>query len=58
MQLGYDGDATPILFLPEWGARGLGFPERGTRLDRDRVTKLDRLLVAQAADAPRDAWVH
>lgn len=58
VQLGYDGEATPILFLPEWTAKGLGFPERGTRLDRDRVTKLERLAVAQAADAPRDAWVH
>ncbi|MCA2977094.1 MAG: hypothetical protein INH41_24875 [Myxococcaceae bacterium] len=58
VQLGYDGEATPILFLPEWTARGLGFPERGTRLDPSRVQQLGRLLVAQAADAPRDAWLH
>lgn len=58
VQLGYDGEANAILFLPEWGARGLGFPERGTRLDRDRIGKLDRLQVAQNADAPKDAWLH
>ena len=58
VQLGYDGEANAILFLPEWGAKGMGFPERGTRLDRDRVSKLERLLVAQNADAPKDAWMH
>lgn len=58
VQLGYDGEANAILFLPEWTSRGLGFPERGTRLDRDRVSKLTRLAVAQGADAPKDALVH
>lgn len=58
VQLGYDGEANAILFLPEWSARGLGFPERGSRLDRDRVSKLEKLSVAQTADAPRDAWMH
>jgi len=56
--LSYDGEATPILFIPEWTAKGLGFPERGTRLDPSRVSRLDRLAVAQGADAPKDAWVH
>ncbi len=58
VQLGYDGEATPILFIPEWTARGLTFPERGTRLDRDRVASLSRLSVAQGVDAPKDSWVH
>jgi hypothetical protein len=58
VQLGYDGEGTPILFIPEWTAKGLGFPERGTRLDPSRVQRLERLQVAQAADAPKDAWLH
>lgn len=58
VQLGYDGEATPILFIPEWTAKGLGFPERGTRLDPDRVQRLERLLVAQAPDAPKEPWLH
>jgi hypothetical protein len=58
VQLGYDAEANAILFIPEWTARGLGFPERGTRIERERVEKLEVLMVARAADAPRDAWVH
>ena len=48
VQLGYDGRATPILFVPEWTARGLYFPERGQALDRDRLNKLVPLVVAES----------
>lgn len=58
VQLGYDGEANAILFVPEWTARGLSFPERGTRIDADRIASLQVLSVAQGPDAPRDAWVH
>lgn len=58
VQLGYDGEATPILFVPEWTARGLAFPERGTRLEAAGLTKLDRLTVAEAKDAPKSELVH
>jgi hypothetical protein len=58
VQLGYDGEATPILFVPEWSERGLGFPTRGTRLDRDRLQKMSWLKVAQGPDAPRDTMMH
>lgn len=58
VQLGYDGEATPILFVPEWTAKGLGFPERGTRLEKDRFGKLEPLSVAQAQDGPRDDFMH
>ena len=58
VQLGYDGDATPILFVPEWSARGLGFPAHGTRLDRDRLGKLSSLRVARGTESPRDAMAH
>ena len=58
VQLGYDAEATPILFVPEWTSKGLGFPERGTRLDRARLSKLTLLEVARGADSPADALVH
>ena len=58
VQLGYDGEAVPILFVPEWSSRGLGFPSHGTRLDRDRLGKLTPLRVARGAESPRDAMAH
>lgn len=58
VQLGYDGEATPLLFIPELGARGLGFPERGTRISEDAFGKLTLLRVAQAPELPRDGFVH
>lgn len=58
VQLGYDGQAQPILFVPEWSSRGLGFPERGTRLDEAQLDKLSLLTVAQGADSPKDAFIH
>ena len=58
VQLGYDGEAAPILFVPEWSSRGLGFPSHGTRLDRDRLGKLTLLRVARGAESPRDAMAH
>lgn len=58
VQLGYDGEANAILFVPEWGPSGLSFPERGTKLEGDALSRLDQLQVARAADAPRDAFMH
>ena len=58
VQLGYDAEGTPILFVPEWTARGLGFPERGTRLDSDRLTRLSLLQVARGPDSPTDVLLH
>ncbi len=58
VQLGYDGEANAIVFTPEWTARGMGFPERGTRLELDRVESMTLLTVAQGVDAPRHALMH
>lgn len=58
VQLGYDGEATPLLFIPEFSSRGLGFPERGNKLDAGALGKLTLLRVAQGPEAPRDAFVH
>jgi hypothetical protein len=54
VQLGYNAEAGALLFLPEWTSSGLAIPELGTRIDADRVTCLERLVVAQreGADGP------
>ncbi len=58
VQLGYDGNAVPILFVPEWSTRGLGFPTRGTRLDPERLGRIALLKVARGAESPPDAMMH
>ncbi|GMU59545.1 MAG: hypothetical protein AMXMBFR34_13080 [Myxococcaceae bacterium] len=58
VQLGYDGEANAILFVPEWTAKGLGFPERGTRADASRLSMLEPLAVAQGEESPKDGFVH
>ena len=58
VQLGYDGDANPILFVPEWTAQGLTCPERGSSLSLDRLGSLRILKVAQGRDAPKHSLMH
>jgi hypothetical protein len=48
VQLGYNGEAEGILFLPEWAGGSLGFPERGTKIDAANLTRLTLLQVARA----------
>ena len=52
VQLGYDGAATPILFVPEMIDSSIGVPDRGTRIDRDRIARLAMLRVAVALATP------
>jgi hypothetical protein len=47
VQLGYDLEARPLLFVPEWTEAGLAIPETGTALDADRLAKLSPLKVVQ-----------
>jgi hypothetical protein len=49
VQLGYNGTADALLFVPELVETGLSIPERGTRIDREAIDKLELLKVA----APR-----
>ncbi|MFT3712321.1 MAG: hypothetical protein QM817_32140 [Archangium sp.] len=61
VQLGYDGEATPLLFIPEFTARGLGFPERGQKLDAAHFGKMELVRVAQGREeqsAPAGGFVH
>lgn len=52
VQLGYDGAGNAILFTPQWIDAALALPERGTRIDRDRVDVLKRLRVP-ISDTPK-----
>jgi hypothetical protein len=52
VQLGYDGDAAPLLFLPEWTDAGLAIPEIGVAIDADRLASLAPLRVVEGE--PRD----
>ncbi|MDW8362855.1 MAG: hypothetical protein RMK74_10670 [Myxococcales bacterium] len=52
VQIGYDAQAEPILFEPEWTERGLGLPDRGVRIDRDRLSKLRRVRVRTPRQDP------
>ncbi len=58
VQLGYDGEAHPILFVPEWTARGLTFPDRGSKTDFGTLKMLAPLKVAQGVDAPKHSLMH
>lgn len=58
VQLGYDGEATPLLFVPELTQSGLGFPEHGNRFDLAQVNRLVLLRVAQGPEVARNAFVH
>ena len=51
VQLGYDAEAHPILFVPEWKDEGLRFPDRGSGIENDRLRSLKAVKVAVAAEA-------
>ena len=58
VQLGYDGDAQPLLFVPEWTSAGLALPELGVALDADRLTRLVPLKVVEPGDDEEPQAVH
>lgn len=45
VQLGYNGQGQPILFIPEWRPEGFHLPERGTALAPDRLSLIAALKV-------------
>lgn len=49
VQLGYDGAGTAIVFVPVLTDGLMEVPERGSRVDRDRLANLALLRVAVAA---------
>jgi hypothetical protein len=59
VQLGYTGQAEPILFVPEWRAAGLSFPNSGTLVDRAKLERLVPLKVVEAEEpSVNNALLH
>ncbi|HXJ37243.1 MAG TPA: hypothetical protein VMS22_24705 [Candidatus Eisenbacteria bacterium] len=54
VQLGYNAEAEPLLFLPEWTPSGLAIPEMGAPIDAERIACLVPLKVTagEPADGP------
>lgn len=52
VQLGYDGDARAIVFVPEWTAAGLALPQTGSIVDPPRLARLAALKVPKASGEP------
>jgi hypothetical protein len=48
VQLGYNAEAEPLLFLPEWTESGLAIPEMGVPIDVDRLQCLAPLRVVES----------
>jgi hypothetical protein len=51
VQLGYNGAGDAIVFSPEWVDSSLALPERGTRVERDRLVSLAPLRI-KVSDTP------
>ena len=51
VQLGYDGAGNAILLEPNQLDGRVAFPDRGSRIDRDRIAMLGRLRVARPRPA-------
>lgn len=58
VQLGYNAEAQPVLFVPEWTEKGLAFPSMGTRLDPDRLTRIAPLKVVASQPEPPGRPAH
>lgn len=54
VQLGYDGAAAPILFVPQWDEDGLAIPTQGHRLTEAQIARLEPLKV-EVARPPKDS---
>lgn len=48
VQLGYDGAANALLFVPEINATGIAVPQMGLRVDRAALKKLEPLKLARS----------
>ena len=50
VQLGYNGNGKPLVFMPELGRGGIAIPDRGSAVDDHVLSNLQLLKVAQQAD--------
>ena len=56
VQLGYNGHGEAILFVPVWSFEGLHLPEKGTRVDEEKLDKIEILKVEAHFDAEPDPF--
>ncbi len=56
VQLGYNGHGEAILFVPEWSFDGLQLPEKGTRVDDEKLDLIETLKVVAKFDAEPDPF--
>lgn len=54
VQLGYNGDAEAILFLPELIDGALAVPSRGTKVDEERLSRIRPLKIPVGEAPPPD----
>ena len=52
VQLGYDGEAHPLLFVPEWTDAGMSFPTEGLKFETENLSRLEPLKVSQRPPPP------
>ena len=52
VQLGYDGEARPLLFVPEWTDVGMRFPTEGLKFEPENQPRLEALTVSTPPPAP------
>ena len=55
VQLGYNGNGKPLVFMPELGPGGMAIPERGTAIDDDALAHLVKLAVNESQAIANDA---
>ena len=53
VQLGYNGNATPLVFVPQLGAGGIAIPDRGSVVDESALRNLQLLQVATGGPADK-----
>jgi hypothetical protein len=55
VQLGYNAQAEPLLFVPQWSEEGLALPERGTRIDPEKLGRLFAVKVEPRFETPPES---
>ena len=56
VQLGYNGHGEAILFVPEWSFEGIHLPKKGTRVDDEKLDKIEILKLEVKFNAEPDPF--
>ncbi|MCK5800380.1 MAG: hypothetical protein KAI47_24490 [Deltaproteobacteria bacterium] len=58
VQLGYNGDAQAILFVPELVEGAIALPAEGTLVDEEQLARLQPLKIPVAEETPKDVTLQ